>query len=71
MPLNSHTAFETVQLLAAHFKPRMMIGAGTVTPAGSASHLADLGRELCVAPNTDVDVIRACSWAGTAEHGRG
>jgi Entner-Doudoroff aldolase len=60
VPLNSPDPFDTIALLTRHFGTRMLIGAGTVIAPDDVSRLAAIGCMLCVAPNTDVRVIKAC-----------
>lgn len=60
VPLNSPYPLDTIALLARHFGERMLIGAGTVVSPGDVERLAAIGCTICVAPNTDARVIKAC-----------
>lgn len=64
VPLNSPDPFTTIKLLVDHFGERMLLGAGTVTSVAQVRLLADTGAALCVAPNTDPEVIAAAIAAG-------
>lgn len=64
VPLNSPKPFETIRLLVEHFGERMVLGGGTVVTVEQAAELAACGAALCVAPNTDPDVIRAALGHG-------
>lgn len=64
VPLNSPQPFVTIAALVAHFGDRMVLGGGTVTSVAQVRELAACGAALCVAPNTDADVIRAALAAG-------
>jgi len=59
VPLNSPQPFDTIRALVAHFGERMILGGGTVLTVAQVDQLAACGATLCVAPNTDPDVIRA------------
>jgi Entner-Doudoroff aldolase len=64
VPLNSPDPFDTIALLTRHFGTRMLIGAGTVVAPDDVGRLAAVGCMLCVAPNTDVRVIKTCLAQG-------
>jgi Entner-Doudoroff aldolase len=64
VPLNSPQPFVTIAALVAHFGDRMVLGGGTVTSVAQVRELAACGAALCVAPNTDADVIKAALAAG-------
>lgn len=64
VPLNSPQPFVTIAALVAHFGERMVLGGGTVTSVAQVRELAACGAALCVAPNTDADVIKAALAAG-------
>jgi Entner-Doudoroff aldolase len=64
VPLNSPDPYTTIRLLVEHFGDRMLLGAGTVIEVAQVPLLAATGASLCVAPNTDVAVIRAAVDAG-------
>jgi len=64
VPLNSPDPFVTIRALVAHFGERMILGGGTVVTVEQVRELAACGATLCVAPNTDPDVIRAALAAG-------
>lgn len=57
VPLNSPDPFATIALLRNHFGERMVIGAGTVIDPADVDRLVEVGGQICVAPNCDVDVI--------------
>ncbi len=64
VPLNSPEPLESVRRLAAHFGPRMAIGAGTVLTPDAVAHVAAAGGRFCVSPNTDAAVIGAALAQG-------
>ena len=66
VPLNSPQPFDTIRALVAHFGERMILGGGTVLTVAQVAELAACGATLCVAPNSDPDVIRAAIAHGMA-----
>lgn len=64
VPLNSPDPFESIRRLKRHFGERMVVGAGTVLTPQHAQALVQAGGEICVSPNTDVEVIDAALKIG-------
>lgn len=64
VPLNSPRPFESIRRLVEHFGNRMVLGAGTVTDVHQVGELAASGATLCVAPNTNPDVIAEAKRMG-------
>lgn len=58
VPLNSHRAFESIELIAAAFGSRATVGAGTVVDASDVLRVAEVGGTLIVSPNINPTVIR-------------
>ena len=59
VPLNSPDPFDSIQAMAQAFKGRAIVGAGTVLNVPDVERLAKVGGQICISPNTNVDVIRA------------
>lgn len=57
VPLNSPQPFESIKLLVETFGSKAVIGAGTVLNRDEVDHLAEIGAQLVVSPNTDIAVI--------------
>jgi 2-dehydro-3-deoxyphosphogalactonate aldolase len=57
VPLNSPDAFASIRRLAAHFKGRAAVGAGTVLEPAEVDRLEAAGGTLCVAPDCNPAVI--------------
>ena len=66
VPLNSPEPFESIARLAIRHERKALVGAGTVLEAGEVARIAEAGGKLVVAPNFDVDVLRAAKSAGLA-----
>jgi len=64
VPLNSPDPLDSIGLLAKRFGADASIGAGTVLDPANVQRVADVGGELIVSPNVDIDVIRATVSAG-------
>lgn len=64
VPLNSPDPLDSIGLLARRFGADASIGAGTVLDPANVQRVADVGGELIVSPNVDIDVIRATVSAG-------
>jgi Entner-Doudoroff aldolase len=64
VPLNSPEPFDSIALLRQHFGDRMVIGAGTVTDSRDVDRLAEVGAQICVAPNCDLAVIARAAARG-------
>ena len=64
VPLNSPAPLKSIELLAARFGARAMVGAGTVLSEAAARDVASAGGRLIVMPHTDPAVIRAAKAAG-------
>lgn len=59
VPLNSPDPFESIERLAKRLGDDALIGAGTVLNVENVARVADVGGQIIVAPNTDVEVIGA------------
>jgi len=61
IPLNSPSPYESIEIAVKHLKSvapdQCLIGAGTVLKVDEVHQLNELGANLVVSPNTDVDVI--------------
>jgi 2-dehydro-3-deoxyphosphogalactonate aldolase len=64
VPLNSPEPFDSVKRLATRHGSRALIGAGTVVEVADVARVAAAGGRLVVAPNFDVEVVRAAKAAG-------
>ena len=64
VPLNSPAPLKSIELLAARFGARAMVGAGTVLSEAAARDVASAGGRLIVMPHADPVVIRAAKAAG-------
>lgn len=63
VPLNSPQPMQSISELAQAF-PTLMVGAGTVLTAAQVQEVHDAGGRLVVAPNFNVDVVRAAVRLG-------
>ena len=63
-PLNSPSPLDSIALLAAAARGRMVTGAGTVLSVREVEAVANAGGALCVSPNTDAAVIAAAVGRG-------
>ena len=59
IPLNSPQPYRSIEMMINEFGTQALCGAGTVTQEQQVQTLADIGAQLIVSPNTNVDVIRA------------
>jgi 2-dehydro-3-deoxyphosphogalactonate aldolase len=66
VPLNSPQPFDSIARLAARQGHKALVGAGTVLNAEDVTLVKDAGGQLVVAPNLDVDVVRAAKAIGLA-----
>jgi 2-dehydro-3-deoxyphosphogalactonate aldolase len=57
--LNSPNAMHSIELLLSHYGNDALIGAGTVLDREEVNQLADIGCEIVVSPNLDLDVVAA------------
>jgi 2-dehydro-3-deoxyphosphogalactonate aldolase len=64
VPLNSPEPLKSIELLAARFTGRALVGAGTVLSEAAARDVAAAGGTLVVMPHSDTAVIRAAKSAG-------
>lgn len=64
VPLNSPDPLRSIELLAAHFGGRALVGAGTVLTVGQVGDVAAAGGRIIVSPCTDFDVIAATAAEG-------
>jgi len=63
VPLNSPSAFESIQLLRDEFEGSIQFGAGTVTDIKQVEVLAKIGVNFIVSPNFDPVVVKATKKA--------
>lgn len=64
VPLNSPDPFKSIKKIARRYDENITIGAGTVISVDNVENLAKAGGTLIVAPECNVDVIRAGKAAG-------
>ena len=64
VPLNSPEPLESIRRLRKALDGRALVGAGTVLTVDQVNQVADAGGQICVSPNTDVDVIRTAKVRG-------
>ena len=64
IPLNSPDPFRSIEILAARFGDRALIGGGTVMTADRARRVFGAGGRLVVMPHSDPEVIRAAKSGG-------
>lgn len=57
VPLNSPEPFRSIAALAARFRGRMVVGAGTVLDVDSVDRVKSGGGQICVAPDCNPAVI--------------
>lgn len=58
VPLNSPDPFKSIEKLVKLSNGRALVGAGTVLTTENVDRLADIGSQIVVSPNTNMDVIR-------------
>ncbi len=63
VPLNSPSAFESIELLRDEFEGSIQFGAGTVTSINEVEVLAKIGVNFIVSPNFDPAVVNATKEA--------
>ncbi|MCW6510811.1 2-dehydro-3-deoxy-6-phosphogalactonate aldolase [Lichenifustis flavocetrariae] len=64
VPLNSPEPFESIGLLAKAFGGHATVGAGTVLRAEDVARVHDVGGQVIISPNCNVEVIRHTRAAG-------
>ncbi|MCU6455165.1 2-dehydro-3-deoxy-6-phosphogalactonate aldolase [Sphingomonas sp. A2-49] len=64
VPLNSPDPLVSIARMAARYRGRAMVGAGTVLTPAAVAAVAEAGGDLVISPNTDPDVIRAAVARG-------
>ena len=64
VPLNSPEPLKSIGKLAARFGDRALVGAGTVLKAEQVHQVKDVGGQIIVSPDTNVEVIAAAAQAG-------
>lgn len=64
VPLNSPSAFNSIEAMAKQFGEEAVIGAGTVLNGDQVTMLAKVGGQICVSPDCNPDVIRAAKAVG-------
>lgn len=58
IPLNSPSAYSSIEILIQTFKERALCGAGTVLETGQLAQLRQIGAELVVTPNCNSTLIK-------------
>ena len=58
VPLNSPSAYESIEILANRFPSEAVIGAGTVLAKNEVSLVWNSGGKMIVSPNVNIDVIK-------------
>ena len=66
VPLNSPDPLSSVERLARRHGERALIGAGTVLKVEDVGRVRDVGGQMVISPNTNVEVIAATVRAGMA-----
>ena len=64
VPLNSPEPLVSIRRLRDALGDRALVGAGTVLTAEQARAVAGAGGQICISPNTNVDVIRTAKAVG-------
>lgn len=64
VPLNSPDPFKSIELIAKRLGERAIVGAGTVLKVGDVETLASVGGQICISPNTNVEVIKKAKELG-------
>lgn len=64
VPLNSPEPLESIRRLRKALDGRALVGAGTVLNVKQVGLVLEAGGQLCISPNTNVDVIRATKSLG-------
>jgi 2-dehydro-3-deoxyphosphogalactonate aldolase len=64
VPLNSPDPLKSIEVLAAKFGNRALVGGGTVLKVGDVANVRAAGGRLIVSPNTNTDVIAATASEG-------
>lgn len=57
VPLNSPSAFQSIEMLLSEYESDVLIGAGTVLKTDEVTRLADIGCQIIVSPNFDQSVV--------------
>jgi 2-dehydro-3-deoxyphosphogalactonate aldolase len=64
VPLNSPDPLRSIEILAATFGDRMLVGAGTLTDPKQVAEVDAAGGKLIVTPHADTAIVRAAKSAG-------
>lgn len=64
VPLNSPKPFDSIKVMASAFGDRAIVGAGTVLNVGDVERLSAVGGQICISPNTNIDVIKRAKALG-------
>jgi 2-dehydro-3-deoxyphosphogalactonate aldolase len=64
VPLNSPEPLESIRRMAARFRGRALVGAGTLTRPEQAADVAAAGGKLVVTPHADAAIVRAAKAQG-------
>jgi 2-dehydro-3-deoxyphosphogalactonate aldolase len=62
--LNSFDPLKSIERLAAKFGERVLVGAGTVLDFADVERVRDVGGQIIVSPDTNIEVIEAAAAAG-------
>jgi 2-dehydro-3-deoxyphosphogalactonate aldolase len=62
--LNSFDPLKSIERLAAKFGERVLVGAGTVLDPADVERVRDVGGQIIVSPDTNIEVIEAAAAAG-------
>lgn len=64
VPLNSPNPFESIRLLAKHFKGRAIIGAGTVLSSEHVIKVKEADGQIIISPNLNLEVGKTAKASG-------
>lgn len=64
VPLNSPSAFQSIEMLVSRYEADVLIGAGTVLTADEVARLSDIGCQIVVSPNFDQSVVEKTKSCG-------
>ena len=62
--LNSKDAIQAINKVSTHLKDKMLVGAGTVLDAASASAAIEAGAQFIIAPSVDIETIQLTKQKG-------
>ena len=64
VPLNSPDACASIKLLRDNLPVSITVGAGTVLTVKDVEAIANVGSEICISPNLDLEVVAAAQKLG-------